>query len=294
LHPSANFSAERLPVQGLYAAVARSQGLDAGRVVVGNGSTEVLNWAVLAFASPSRPLVAMHPEASTAATPATGKVPDDPAAQVQLALDQFRAVLAAAGLDFRHVAFVNPYLTGELPMNAMNSVYAKHFEFGNTPARATIQVASLPHGARIGFTGVAATDLAKRRAVRPKNMAPSATASPCVWAGDTYYCSAKAGFIPGPNSGIWAAEVENQVRQTMRNLLDGLEEAGLDFSHVVASNVYLDNMDEFARMNGVYAQYFGAVPPTRTTVSPKAPVERKPDAQGRWPKLEEISIVAVK
>jgi reactive intermediate/imine deaminase len=226
--------------------------------------------------------------------PATGKVPDDPAAQVQLALDQFRGVLSAAGLDFRHVAFVNPYLTAGLPMDAMNRVYAKHFEFGDTPARATIQVASLPHGARIEFTGVAATDLAKRRAVRPKNMAPSATASPCVWAGDTFYCSAKAGFIPGPNSGIWAAEVENQVRQTMRNLLDGLEEAGLDFSHVVASNVYLDNMDEFARMNGVYARYFGAVPPTRTTVSPKAPVERKPDAQGRWPKLEEISIVAVK
>jgi reactive intermediate/imine deaminase len=226
--------------------------------------------------------------------PATGRIPEDPAAQVQLALDQFRDVLAAAGLDFRHVAFVNPYLTARMPMAEMNRVYAKHFEFGNTPARATIQMAALPFGAHIEFTGVAVTDLAKRRTVRPKNMPPSPTASPCVWAGDIYFCSAKAGFIPGPNGGIWAAEIENQVRQTMRNLLDGLEEAGLDFSHVVASNVYLDNMDEFSRMNGVYARYFGDVPPTRTTVSPKAPVERKPDAQGRWPKLEEISVIAVK
>jgi enamine deaminase RidA (YjgF/YER057c/UK114 family) len=38
----------------------------------------------------------------------------------------------------------------------------------------------------------------------------------------------------------------------MRNLLDGLEEAGMNFSNVVAANVYLDNMDGFSRMNAVY------------------------------------------
>ncbi len=179
-------------------------------------------------------------------------------------------------------------------MDVMNREYAKRFEFGNTPARATIQVNALPGGAAIQFTGVAVVDLAARRAVRPKNMAPSATASPCVFAGDTLYCSAKAGFIPGPNGGIWAETVEGQVRQTMRNLLDGLEEAGMGFSHVVASNVYLDQMDEFARMNGVYGKYFGGAPPARTTVAPRAPVERKPDDEGRWPKLEEISVIAVR
>ena len=125
-------------------------------------------------------------------------------------------------------------------------------------------------------------------------MPPSPTASPCVFAGDTLYCSAKAGFIPGPNGGIHAEDVENQVRQTMRNLLDGLEEAGLDFSHVVASNVYLDNLDDFTKMNGVYGKFFARMPPTRTTVSPLPPVSRTRNAQGLWPKLEEISIVAVK
>lgn len=226
--------------------------------------------------------------------PATGRVPKDPAAEVELALEAFLKTLAAAGMDFRHVVFVNPYLTGACPMEVMNRAYAQRFEFGNTPARATIQVASLPHGARVEFTGVAVADLTQRRAVRPVNMPPSPTASPCVWAGDTLYCSAKAGFIPGPNGGIWAQDVENQVRQTMRNLLDGLEQAGLDFSLVVATNVYLDNMDEFARMNAVYGLYFGETPPTRTTVSPKPPIERKPDARGRAPKLEEISLIAVK
>ena len=41
----------------------------------------------------------------------------------------------AAGLDLSHMVFVNPYLTGEIPMRIMNEHYAKRFEFGNTPAR---------------------------------------------------------------------------------------------------------------------------------------------------------------
>jgi reactive intermediate/imine deaminase len=226
--------------------------------------------------------------------PANGNIPSDPAAQVQLALDRFKTVLTAAGMDFRHVVFVNPYLTSAMPMQVMNKVYAKHFEFGNTPARATIVVNQLPLGANIAFTGIAIGDLSKRKAVRPKNMSPSPTASPCVFAEDTLYCSAKSGFIPGQNGGIYAETVDGQVRMSMRNLLDGLEEADLNFSHVVASNVYVDNLDEFAKMNAIYGSYFREMPPTRTTVAPLPPVERKPNARGNWPKLEEISIIAVK
>jgi reactive intermediate/imine deaminase len=222
----------------------------------------------------------------------TGRIPDDPAAQVELSLDRMLATLKAAGLDFRHMVFVNPYLTQKMPMGVMNKVYAKRFEFGNTPARATIQVAGLPSGAAIEFTGVAVMDLSKRRAVRPKNMAPSPTASPCVFAGDTLFCSAKSGFIPGVNGGIYASTVETQLRQTMRNLLDGLEEAGMNFANVVASNVYLDNIDDFAQMNGVYAEYFGTTPPARTTVQQIAPGKREASGKGHWPTLEQISIVA--
>ena len=225
----------------------------------------------------------------------TGKVAADAPAQVQLALDNMKQILNAAGMDFRHVVFVNPYLT-DSSSTPMNAIYAKHFEFGNTPARATIRVASLPEGNTIEFTGVAVADLSKRVAVRPKNMKPSATASPCVFAGDTYFCSAKGPFTPGPDKvqGIYAATVEAQVRQTMRNLLDGLEEAGLTFSNVVATNVYLDNIDDFPRMNRIYAQYFPETFPTRTTVAPLPPIDRKPVNEDVYPGLEQISLVAVK
>jgi len=225
----------------------------------------------------------------------TGNVPPDPAAQVQLALDNMKRTLDAAGMDFRHVVFVNPYLTDQAS-GQMNAIYAKQFEFGNTPARATIRVASLPGGNTIEFTGVAVADLSKRVAVRPKNMRPSATASPCVFAGDTYYCSAKGPFTPGPDKvqGIYAATVEAQVRQTMRNLLDGLEEAGLTLANVVATNVYLDDIEDFPKMNRVYAQYFPELFPTRTTIATLPPIDRKAVNEDVYPGLEQISLVAVK
>ncbi len=225
---------------------------------------------------------------------ASGNIPADPASEVDAALDCFNAVTEAAGLSLAHVVFVNPYLTSSIPSGIMNERYARRFEFGNTPARATISVSALPEG-HIVYTGVAVRDLSRRKAVRPKNMAPSPTASPCVFAGDTFYCSAKSGFIPGPLSGIYAATVEHQLRQTMRNQLDNFEEAGLTFNDVVAANVYLDNVDDFAKMNAVYGQYFpGPVKPARTTVQQIAPGKRDPDANGAYPALEQVSFVAVR
>ncbi|HEX8984179.1 MAG TPA: RidA family protein, partial [Bryobacteraceae bacterium] len=226
---------------------------------------------------------------------ADGSVPGDPAAETKLALDRMGEALRLAGLDYRHMVFVNPYITDRVGYGPMSDVYAKYFEFGNTPARATIEVSGLPGGAHVEFTGVAVRDLAERRAVRPKNMPPSPTASPCVFAGDTLFCSAKSAFIPGPNSGIYAAGVEEQVRMSFRNLIDGLEEGGLTLADVVASNVYLDDMSDFGAMNRVYAQYFGEAPPTRTTVQQLPPVaERKANDKGAWPPLEQISFIAVK
>jgi enamine deaminase RidA (YjgF/YER057c/UK114 family) len=228
------------------------------------------------------------------ADPATGKIPDDPAAQVDLALDRVEAVVKAAGLELKNMVFVNPYLTTDIPSRVMNEHYARRFEFGNTPARATIEVSSLPGGAHIEYTGVAVRDLAQRKAVRPKNMPPSPTASPCVFAGDTLYCSAKDGFIPGPHGGVYATSTQHQLRQTMRNQLDNLEEAGMTFDQVVSTTVYLDDLSDSPLFDEVYAQYFGSVPPARTTVQQITPTERKPDKDDHFPGLEQVSLIAVR
>jgi 2-iminobutanoate/2-iminopropanoate deaminase len=225
--------------------------------------------------------------------PVTGKVPDDPAAQVDLALDRLQAIVEAAGLEMSHVVFVNPYLTAAIPSRVMNERYAKRFEFGNTPGRATIEVSSLAGGAQIEYTGVAVRDLQQRKAVRPKNMPPSPTASPCVFAGDTLYCSAKSGFIPGPHGGVYATTTQHQVRQTMRNLLDNLEEAGMNFSQVVSTNIYLDDLADAPIFNEVYSQYFSMMPAS-TTVQQIAPTERKADQNDNFPDLEQVSLIAVR
>ena len=221
-------------------------------------------------------------------------VRNDAASQVNLALDRLNSVVESAHLTMAHMVFVNPYLTAQVPTRVMNEQYAKRFQFGNTPARATIQVSSLPEGAQVAFTGIAVRDLSRRHAVRPKNMPPSPTASPCVFAGEILYCSAKDGFIPGPNGGIYAASTADQTRQTMRNLLDNLEEASLNFDQVVYTTIYLDDLSDSPSFAKIYKKYFSGAFPAQTSVQQLPPGERKPDAEGHYPALEQVSLVAVR
>ena len=226
--------------------------------------------------------------------PATGKIPPDPGAQVDLALDGLKAVNEAAGLSLANMVFVNPYLTDEIPHNVMNKLYAARFEFGNTPGRATIEASSLPEGAHIAYTGISVRDIAQRHSIKPKNMPPSPTASPCVFAGDTLFCSAKSGFIPGPNLGMFIQDVPNQTRQSMRNQLDNLEEADIKYDQVVSTVIYLDNLSETSDFASVYKKFFGKALPATTVVQQMKPVDRKPDAEGHVPEVEQFSLVAVR
>lgn len=226
--------------------------------------------------------------------PSSGKIPQDHAEQVNLALDGLKSVAEAAGLTLANMVFVNPYMTSEMHYEEMNKQYAKRFEFGNTPARATIEVASLPEGAQVSYTGIAVRDLGQRHAVRPKNMPPSPTASPCVFAGDTLFCSAKNGFIPGPNGGVFAASTAEQTRQSMRNQLDNLEEADMSFAEVVSVTIYLDDLSEWPQFAAIYQKYFGVVSPSRTTVQQAPSGRRKPNKEGEYPGLEQFSLIAVR
>jgi len=108
------------------------------------------------------------------------------------------------------------------------------------------------------------------------------------------YCSAKDGFIPGPHGGVYATSTQHQLRQSMRNQLDNLEEAGMTFDQVVSTTVYLDDLSDLPQFNAVYGQYFGSVPPARTTVQQIAPTERKPDKDDHFPALEQVSLIAVR
>jgi len=206
------------------------------------------------------------------------------AEQVKAALDNVGKALAAAGMSHKNVLWVNPYLDNTKQYGAMNKVYETYFEFGNTPGRGTIHVNALPGGEHIVFSGIAGKDLSKRKAMKPRNMPASSTASPGVAYEDTLYLSAKSGFIPG--QGIVTKDFELQLRQTMRNLLDGLEEADMDFSNVVSAVVYLKDMKDYDTMNQLYRAFFIGDFPARTTIQQNRDRETQTE--------EQISIIAVR
>jgi 2-iminobutanoate/2-iminopropanoate deaminase len=69
-----------------------------------------------------------------------------------------------------------------------------------------------------------------------------------------------------PASGTIAADVEAQTEQVLRNIQAILRAAGSDLQHVLRCGVFLLDMGEFKKMNGVYARMFGDHRPARTTV----------------------------
>jgi 2-iminobutanoate/2-iminopropanoate deaminase len=88
--------------------------------------------------------------------------------------------------------------------------------------------------------------------------------SPGIVVGNLVFVSGQAGR--DPNTGGIATDVESQTEQALRNVAAILEAAGSSLSNVVRCGVFLVDMSEFQRMNGVYARMFGTHRPARTTV----------------------------
>ena len=78
-------------------------------------------------------------------------------------------------------------------------------------------------------------------------------------AGQTGIDPATGDLIPGG--------VEEQTRQVLANLRNVIEAAGSSFKHVVKTTVFLRDMNDFAKMNAIYAEYFGENPPARSTIA---------------------------
>ena len=68
---------------------------------------------------------------------------------------------------------------------------------------------------------------------------------------------------------VVADDVVNQAHQVMKNLFYVLEAAGAHFNDVIKTTIFLADMDDFAKVNEVYAHYFGHHKPVRSTVAVK-------------------------
>ena len=102
-------------------------------------------------------------------------------------------------------------------------------------------------------------------------LAPAAIGpySQAIQAGDTVYVS---GQLPiDPATGQFAeGDIRDLTRQSLLNVQHILESVGLSMAHVVKTTVFLADMNDFAGMNEVYAEFFAAPFPARSAVAVKS------------------------
>ncbi|HEY0654898.1 MAG TPA: RidA family protein [Chryseosolibacter sp.] len=108
--------------------------------------------------------------------------------------------------------------------------------------------------------------------------------SQAVQAGNMLFISGQIA-IQKSSGNILTSEIQAETRQVMENINHILKAAGMDFSHVVKSSIFLKDMNNFPKVNEVYGEFFKQQPPARETVE----VSRLPKDVN-----VEISCIAVK
>lgn len=105
----------------------------------------------------------------------------------------------------------------------------------------------------------------KEHVFTDKAPAPIGPYSQGVKVGSMYYFS---GVIPLSTDGqsIIGGEIVEQTQQVIANSNALLQACGLTANNIVKTTVFLKNMNDFAAMNAVYAEFFGESKPARSTV----------------------------
>ncbi len=103
------------------------------------------------------------------------------------------------------------------------------------------------------------------------NHAPAAVGpySQAVDCGEFVFCSGQIPLIP--ETGLLAeGGIEIQAHQMFSNIRAVLHAAGLDFSNVVKTTVFMTDLSQFTTFNNIYATYFPSNPPARSCVEVSA------------------------
>ncbi len=89
--------------------------------------------------------------------------------------------------------------------------------------------------------------------------------SQAIVAAGMVFCSGQVAIDPGTGA-VCTGDVTEQTRVALRNLAAVLDAAGSGLHRVVKTTVYVASMDDFPRMNAVYAEVFGDTRPARACV----------------------------
>ena len=87
-----------------------------------------------------------------------------------------------------------------------------------------------------------------------------------IRAGNLIFLSGQIALDPSTGKLIEATDIGSQTRRVLLNVKGVLSAAGASMDNVVRTTVYLKDMNDFAAMNAVYAEFFQVSPPARSTV----------------------------
>lgn len=99
-----------------------------------------------------------------------------------------------------------------------------------------------------------------------KAPAPIGPYNQAVLSGNTLYTSGQIALHPETGELI-ISDIETETKQVMENMKAVLDAAGMTFEHVVKTTIFISDMNDFAKINGVYGSYFDEkTAPARETV----------------------------
>lgn len=192
----------------------------------------------------------------------TGAVPKSEMDQVRMSFRRAKGVLQLAGITERSLVSFNVFHTPAIKPEVIREVWAKEFGKRIKAPVSIILVNQMASGSNIGVTGVAALH-AKQIAFHKR----------CAALGETLYCAVEESSM-GP--------IEQQTGGTLLRLTDNVKRAGFAMENASATQLYLDNVDDFEKMNAAYSAGLREPRPARATIQP---------APGNGRRLVRISVV---
>ena len=98
--------------------------------------------------------------------------------------------------------------------------------------------------------------------------APIGPYSQAVKTGNLLFVSGQIAIVPSTGE-LAIANIQEETTQVMKNLKAVLLEAGMDFTHIVKTTIFLSDMNLFSEVNEIYAGYFSGSFPARETLAVK-------------------------
>jgi len=98
--------------------------------------------------------------------------------------------------------------------------------------------------------------------------APIGPYNQAIKAGNFLFVSGQVAIKPGTND-LANADIIEETHQVLQNLKTILAEAGMDFSNIVKTSIFLSDMELFSQVNEIYAKYFDGDFPARETIAVK-------------------------